>query len=367
MTGVLVTSPAVLYALLYAIIRRVLRLGGISSDAEAEVLVLRHELAVLRRQIKRPRLHRRDRLFLSAMSRILPRERWTAFVVTPATLLRWHRELVRRKWTYKHRAPQGRPPIDPETRALIVRMARENPLWGCVRIKGELQGLSIIVSATTIRTILRRAGLGPAPRRDGPTWRQFLAAQGKGIVACDFFTVETVFLKTLYVLVFMHIETRRLLGIGVSANPEGTWVTQQARNLVVDLDDNPELSMRFLLRDRDAKYCRSFDAVFGAEGMEVVLTPYRTPQANCHVERLIGGVRREVLDHVLILGRRHLSSVLREYAWHHNSHRPHRGLGLRRPRDVARPIPGPGPARPEATRRREILGGVIHEYHARAA
>jgi hypothetical protein len=357
-----------LFALLYAIIRRVLLLSGISSDAEAEVLVLRHELAVLRRQIKRPRLRRSDKLFLSAMSRLLPRERWAAFIVTPATLLRWHRELVRRKWTYRHRPSPGRPPIDPETRALIVRMATENPRWGCVRIKGELQGLGIVVSAATIRTILRRAGLGPAPRRDGPTWRQFLSAQAKGIMACDFFCVETVFLRTLYVLVFLHIRTRRILRVAVSANPDGTWVTQQARNLVMDLDDDPKpRRMRFLLRDRDAKYPRSFDAVFAAEGIQVLLTPYRTPQANGHAERLIGGVRREVLDHVLILDRRHLLDVLRAYAAHHNSHRPHRGLGLRRPDDVKRPIPGKGPARAEATQRREILGGLIHEYHAHAA
>jgi putative transposase len=125
--------------------------------------------------------------------------------------------------------------------------------------------------------------------------------------------------------------------------------------------------VRFLLRDRDAKYCRSFDAVFAAEGIEVVLTPYRTPQANGHIERLIGGVRREVLDHVLVLGRRQLADVLRVYAAHHNSHRPHRGLGLRRPGDIGRTTPGPGPARPEPIKRREILSGLIHEYHARAA
>jgi transposase InsO family protein len=153
----------------------------------------------------------------------------------------------------------------------------------------------------------------------------------------------------------------------VSANPNGEWVTQQARNLMMDQDDDPELCIRFLLRDRDAKYCRSFNAVFATERIEVVLTPYRTPQANGHIERLIGGLRREVLDHLLILDRRHLMDVLREYVAHHNSHRPHRGLGLRRPRDVGEPIPGPGPARPEAIKRREILGGLIHEYHARAA
>jgi transposase InsO family protein len=227
--------------------------------------------------------------------------------------------------------------------------------------------LGIALSATTIRTILRRAGLGPAPRRDGPTWREFLSAQAKGIVACDFFTVETVLLKTLYVLVFMQIETRRIVGVGVSPNPDGTWVTQQARNLVMDLDEDPQPCLRFLLRDRDAKYCRSFDAVFATEGIQVVLTPYKTPQANGHIERLIGGVRREVLDHVLILGQRQLVDVLRDYVGHHNSHRPHRGLGLRRPGDVGRPIPSAGPARPEAIKRREILGGLIHEYHARAA
>jgi transposase len=257
---------------------------------------------------------------------MLPRERWRAFIVSPATLVRWHRELVRRKWTYRHRPSQGRPPIDPEIRALILGMARENPRWGCVRIKGELQGLGIVVSATTIRTVLRRAGLGPAPRRDGPTWRHFLTAQAKGIVACDFFTVETVLLKTLYVLVFMHVETRRILGIGVSTNPDGTWVTQQARNLLMEVDDHPDLRVRYLLRDRDTKYCRSFDAAFAGEGIEIVLTPYRTPQANGHVERLIGGVRREVLDQVLIIHRRHLVDVLRAYATHHNWHRPHRGL-----------------------------------------
>jgi hypothetical protein len=166
--------------------------------------------------------------------------------------------------------------------------------------------------------------------------------------------------------VFLHIETRRILGVGVSANPDGIWVTQQAQNLMMDPPDDPEL-VRFLLRDRDAKYSRSFDAVFAAEGMKVVLTPYRTPQANGHIERLIGGARREVLDHVLILGRRHLLEVLRAYTEHHNSHRPHRGLGLRRPHDVYRPIPDPRPARPETIKHRGILGGLIHEYHARAA
>ena len=266
-----------LYALLYAIVRRVLRLSVISSDAEAEVLVLPHQLAVLRRQIKRPKLRQKDKLFLAAMSKILPRERWAVFIVKPATLLRWHRDLVRRKWTYRRMRARGRPAIDAKIAGLILRLARENPRWGCVRIKGELQGLGITVSATTIRTLLRRHGLGPAPRRDGPTWRQFLKSQARDLVACDFFAVETVFLKTLYVLIFLHIQTRRILHVGVSGNPNGTWVTQQARNLVMDLEElDEQANVRFLIRDRDAKYAGSFDAVFAAEGVQVVLTPYRT-------------------------------------------------------------------------------------------
>jgi putative transposase len=321
------------YALLYAVVRRAFRVIGIASEAEVEVLVLRHELSVLRRQIKRPKLRRRDRLFLAAMSRMLARERWAAFFVTPATLMRWHQELVRRKWTYKKRVREGRPPIEPRLRTLIVRMAKENPRWGCVRIKGELQGLGLIISATAIRTILRRAGLGPAPRRDGPTWRQFLSAQAEGIVACDFFTVETVFLKTLYVLVFMHLESRRILGIGVSANPNATWMTQQARNLVSGWHRNRAHPLP------------------GSKGQR----PHREAK------------RREALDHVLVVGRRHLARVLCEYAEDHNSHRPHRGLNLRCPDDIGSRAPGPEPARPKAIERRDVLGGLIHEYHARAA
>ncbi len=356
-----------LYALLYAITRRVLRLSGISSDTEAEVLVLRHELAVLRRQIKRPKLRRTDRLFLSAMSRMLPRERWAAFIVTPATLVRWHRELVRRKWTYRHRPPQGRPPIDSETRALILRMARERTPAGdaCGSRVSSRAWASSSPPRQSARSFVapvsgqRRAGTAlPGVSSFRRTPRASWPATSSPSKRCP----------SRPCTCWCSCTSRgRILGVGVSANPNGEWVTQQARNLMMDQDDDPELCIRFLLRDRDAKYCRSFNAVFATERIEVVLTPYRTPQANGHIERLIGGLRREVLDHLLILDRRHLMDVLREYVAHHNSHRPHRGLGLRRPRDVGEPIPGPGPARPEAIKRREILGGLIHEYHARAA
>ncbi len=189
-----------LFALVYLLLRRVLRLIASSSnelmDIEVELVVLRHQLRVLKRQVGRPRLRRLDRLFMAAIARVLPRARWSSLVVSPQTLLRWHRELVRRKWTFARRSAGGRPPISNEVRGLILRMGRDNPRWGCIRIRGELAKLGIRVSATKIRTLLRANGLGPAPRRDGPTWSQFLRAQAKGILALDFFTAETLWLRT---------------------------------------------------------------------------------------------------------------------------------------------------------------------------
>ena len=232
---------------------------------DLEILVLRQQLRVLRRKTGRPRFTALDRVLLAAASRAIPRDRWASFLVTPQTLLRWHRELVRRKWTYRNRRKPGRPLIDPEVAALILRMARENPRWGCVRIAGEFRKLGIRVGATTIRTLLRRHGFGPAPRRFGPTWTQFLRAQAAAIVACDFFTVETIRLQTLYVLFFIELSTRRVIVAGVTANPSSAWVTQQARNVAMDLDDRAR-PVRFLLRDHDAKFTSRFDEVFHTPG-----------------------------------------------------------------------------------------------------
>src|SRR6266516_3163336 len=219
-----------LFSLVYFFVGRILGTGERPHDGrEIELRVLRHQMKVLQRQVKRPRLHRLDRLLLAAASRALPRGLWSSFVVRPETLLRWHRELVRRKWTYKRRGRPGRPPIDPEVRDLIVRLGRENPRWGYQRIRGELLKLEIRVSATTVRTILLRHGLDPAPRRSGPTWSEFLRSQAAGILACDFFTVETLRLKTLYVLFFIELGTRRIHIAGVTAHPDSPWVTQQAR------------------------------------------------------------------------------------------------------------------------------------------
>ena len=241
-----------LFCLFYLILRRVLGTGRRPQDErDIELLVLRHQVKVLQRQVKRPQLHRLDRVMLAAASRGLPRSTWSSFVVRPETLLRWHRELVRRKWTYKRRGRPGRPPVDPKVRDLIVRLGKENPRWGYQRIRGELPKLGLPVSATTVRTILHRHGLDPAPRRTGPTWSEFLRSQAAGILACDFFTIETISLRTIYVLFFIELSTRKVHVAGVTAHPDSAWVTQQARNLAIE---DRLSAVRLLLRDRDARF-----------------------------------------------------------------------------------------------------------------
>ena len=222
-------------SLLYLVVRALVRLlvsagqpGRGDGSNDLEILVLRHQLRVLQRTSGPLKLRAIDRVFLAAASRVMPRDRWVAFLVTPATLLRWHRELVRRKWTSRKTGRPGRPPIDAAIRELILRLARENPRWGCVRIEGELRKLGIRVAATTIRTLLRTARLGPAPRRTGPSWTEFLRAQAHVIIACDFFTVETAWLRTLYVLVFIELGSRRICLSPSTAHPDSAWVTQQA-------------------------------------------------------------------------------------------------------------------------------------------
>ena len=359
-----------MWSLVYLVARTLVRLlvgggqqGQDDGSKDLEILVLRHQLRVLQRRSGPPRLRPIDRVLLAAASRVIPRDRWVAFLVTPATLLRWHRELVRRKWTYRRGGRPGRPPIDPEVRALILRLARENPRWGCVRMEGELRKLGIRASATSVRTLLRAARLGPAPRRGGPTWAEFLRAQAQGIIACDFFTVETAWLRTLYVLVFIELGSRRIHLSPSTAHPDSAWVTQQARNLAIDLDGHLP-AIRFLIRDRDTKFSRSFDTVLRAEGMRVIRTPIRAPNANAHAERVIETVRAECLDWTLILGRRHLDRTLRTYVEHYNRGRPHRALGLAAP--LAETLV-PVPVSTHAVRRRHLLGGLIHEYHGLAA
>jgi hypothetical protein len=347
----------------YLILRQVLQLmilvaRGDRADA-VEVLVLRHQVAVLRRQVRRLDLEPADRAVLAGLSRLLPRGRWAAFFVTPATLLRWHRRLVARQWTYPRRRP-GRPPVTAQLRELVLRLARENPTWGCRRIQGELAGLGYRLGASTIWGILTRAGVGPAPRRAGPSWTEFLTAQAKGILACDFLHVDTIGLTRIYVLFLMEVGTRRVHLLGATANPSGQWVTQQARNLMLELGERAG-RFRFLIRDRDAKYSTMFDAVFHAEGIEVLLTPPQAPRANAFAERWVRTVRRECLDRILIYGTRHLLVVLGEYLAHYNGHRAHQGRGQRPPeRDILPPLVADlGAAR---IRRKKVLHGLINEY-----
>jgi putative transposase len=330
---------------------------------DLEILVLRHQLTVLRRQTSRPKFQPADRALLAAISRVLPRARWSCFFVKPETLLRWHRHLVAGAWTYPHRG-RGRPPLDEDVQQLIVRLASENPRWGYQRIQGELRHLGVRVSATAIRTTLRCNGLGPAPRRTTTTWRAFLAHQAAGIVACDFFTVDTVWLRRLYVLFFIELDTRRVHLAGVTANPDGAWVAQQARNLLLVLHDRGR-RVRFLVRDRDAKFCRAFDDVFGSQGAEVLRTPVQAPNANAYAERWVRTVRAECLDWLLIVGRRHLDQILRVYVAHYNQHRPHRALGLESP-DPAAGITALAEDRPYRVYRRDLLGGLVHEYRRAA-
>jgi transposase InsO family protein len=345
------------------VLRLVLQLAALrlrSNDfKELEIVLLRHELAILRRRTRCPAMTWTDRLFLAAASRLLPRARWRSFIITPTTLLRWHRRLVAKRWTYARRA--GRPAIRREIRALVVRFARDNPRWGYQRIVGELKGLGIAVSATMVRTWLRAAGLGPAGTRGGMTWREFIRAHRRSMLAVDFFTVETIWLQRLFVLFFIELDSRRVYVAGCTPNPSALWVTQQARQLTWTLTDRPE-PFRFLIRDRDQKFTDSFDEVFRSHGLEIIRTPFRAPQANGVAERFVRTVRSECLDWLLILNDQHLEQALDVFVEHYNGHRPHRALALTPPR-ATRPAVVPATEWGEArVQRRDRLGGVVHEY-----
>jgi putative transposase len=332
-------------------------LGRSSVSKDAELLVLRHEIAVLRRANPRPRLDWADRAVLAALIRLLPGTLRIHRLVTPGTVLRWHRRLVTREWTYPHLA--GRPPVSAEIAALIERLAIENSGWGYKRIQGELLKLGHRVSASTVRRVLKTLKIPPAPtRHTDATWRQFLHTQASTMLATDFFHVDcAVTLQRLYCLFVIEVGSRYVHFLGVTANPDGPRTVQQIRNLLMDLGDRAA-DFRFLVRDRAGQFTASFDAVLADAGIEAVKIPPRSPRANAYAERFVLTARTEVTDRMLIFGQRHLLLILAEYEAHYNGRRPHRSLQLQPPRpdhpvaDLSR----------KRIKRRPVLGGLISDY-----
>ena len=354
-------SLRLLYLIFVRLCGWLVLLGRLSASKNAELLVLRHEVAVLRRTHPRPRLDWADRAILATLIRLLPARLRRHRLITPGTVLRWHRRLITRKWTYPNRT--GRPPVCAEIAALIERLAAENNAWGYQRIQGELLKLGHRVSASTIRRVLRALKIPPAPqRRTGTTWRQFLHTQASTMLATDFFHVDcAVTLQRLYCLFVMEIGSRYVHILGITANPDGPWTVQQIRNLLMDLGDRAA-GFRFLVRDRAGQFTASFDAVLADAGIEAVKIPPRSPRANAHAERFVLTARTEVTDRMLIFGQRHLRLVLAQYEAHYNGRRPHRSRHLHPPR----PDHPAADLTQKQIKRRPVLGGLINEYERAA-
>ncbi len=284
--------------------------------------------------------------------------------MTPATLLAWHRRLVARKWDYASRRRPGRPSTTASIRKLVIRMATDNPAWGHRRVQGETARLGHPIAACTVWQILHDAGIDPAPRRSGPTWAQFLTAQARGILAAGFVHVDTVLLRRLYALIVIEHGSRRANMTGITANPDGAWTTQAARNFLMDLGRRAT-SVKFLIRDRAGQFTGSFDAVFQADGIRILASPPQAPRANAICERMIGTLRRELSGRLLIVNERHLRRVLTDYLRHYNAARPHRALGQIAPAQADTRPPEINLAE-HRIRRRQVLGGLTHEYHVAA-
>ena len=329
----------------------------------AEILILRHQLAILqRRQPRGPKLNWADRALIATLLSVIPRARrhGLRLPVTPDTILRWHRDIVRRRWAARSmRGQTGRPATRHNIKALVRRLARENPGWGYRRIHGELAGLGVKVAASTVWEILRARGIDPARRGTGPTWSQFLHSQADAILACDFFTVDLLDGSCAYVLVVIEHATRRVRILGATPHPTGQWTAQQARNLIMDIGDQTD-RVKFMIRDRGPNFTAAFDAVLADAGIRTVLCNIQTPRMNAITERWIGGCRRELLDHTLVWNQAHLRQILRQYETHHNQHRPHRSLHGAAP---LKRLPEPVDLDLYRIRRQAHVDGMINEYH----
>ena len=328
----------------------------------AEILLLRHQLAVLqRRQPRRPDLDSADRALLATLLAVIPkvRRRGLRLLVTPDTILRWHRNIVRCHWAARSRRGRtGRPATRRNIRALVLRLARENPRWGYRRIHGELASLGVKVAASTVWEILKKAGIDPAPRRTGPGWPLFLRSQAEAILACDFFTADLLDGTQAHVLAVIEHATRRIRILGVTLHPTREWTSQQARNLLMDLGEQAQ-RVKFMVRDRGSNFTAAFNAVLADAGIRTVPCNIRTPRMNAIAERWIGGCRRELLDQTLIWNQAHLRRILGQYETHHNRHRPHRALNSAAP---LRPLPKPVDLEQHRVRRHARVSGMINEY-----
>jgi transposase InsO family protein len=352
--------------LIFSTIVDIITIGRQSTlEKDLEILVLRQQLSILQRKTNASiRPNRVEKLTLSVLavklktisSKTTSQLQNVIRIFQPETVLRWHRKLVRMKWTYQRENKGGRPSISKELENLILKLAQENPRWGYGKIQGELIKLCFQVSQSTIRNILDRNGIQPASVRNGSIgWRHLMEHYKNQILACDFFTIETIWLQTIYVLFFIELGSRQVRIAGISPNPNEIWITQQARQLIWELQEN-DSSSRFLIHDNDRKFTKAFDAIFKSEGIHFINTPFQAPNANAHAERWVRTVREECLDHILIMNIYHLRRVLAEFSNYYNKSRPHQGIEQQTP--ISNQLSSEG-----VIHRRKILGGIINDYY----